>query len=135
MGRYTYALTIVLLIAVVPLFAHHGTPTSYDNTKLITSKATVTGFEFTNPHVRIFFDTQDEKGSVRHWSGEMANPAQYMRAGWGKKRSEEELKPGTPITISYFLSKAEEHLPPDIGAALIVNIRNAKNERVLLDRR
>ena len=44
----------------------------------------MTGFEFTNPHVRIYSDTQDEKGNVKHWSGEMANPAQYIRAGWGK---------------------------------------------------
>ena len=136
MGRLTVCvLTIALLMAALPLSAHHGTPISYDNSTLITSKATVTGFEFTNPHVRIFFDTKDDKGNTRHWSGEMANPAQYMRAGWGKKRSEEELKTGTPITISYYLSKVEEHLPPDVGAALIVRIRNSKDERILLDRR
>ena len=128
-------LTIVLVMVATPVFAHHGTPISYDNATLITSKATVTAFEYKNPHVRIFFDTKDEKGHVRHWSGEMANPAQYVRAGWGKKRTEEELKPGVVLTISYFLSKAQENLPPDVGAALIVKIRNAKDEQVLLDRR
>ena len=132
--RTKWILAIILLMAAVPVLAHHGTPISYNNSTLITSKAVVTGFEFTNPHVRIFFDTTDDKGNTRHWSGEMANPAQYMRAGWGKKRSEQELKPGTPITISYYLSKVEEHLPPDIGAALIVRIRNSKDERILLDR-
>ena len=50
------------------------------------------------------------------------------------RRSEQALKPGTEITISYYLSKVEEHLPQDIGAALIVRIRDAKNEQVLLDR-
>jgi Family of unknown function (DUF6152) len=126
---------LLIFFAVVPVFAHHGTGISYDNSTLITSKALVTAFEFTNPHVRIFFDTTDDKGNIRHWSGEMANPAQYIRAGWGKKRSLDALKPGTPITISYWLSKAEEHLPADIGAALVVRIRDAKDERVLLDRR
>ena len=128
-------ITILIILAAMPVFAHHGTGISYDNSTLITSKATVTAFEFTNPHVRIFFDTTNEKGNVKHWSGEMANPSQYMRAGWGKKRSSDELKPGTPITISYWLSKAEENLPAEIGAALVVRIRNAKDERVLLDRR
>jgi hypothetical protein len=133
MSRLT-VITLTFLTLVMPVFAHHGTPNSYDNSKLITNHATVTGFEFTNPHVRIFFDTKDEKGNVRHWSGEMANPAQYIRGGWGKKRSDQALKPGTEITISYYLSKVEEHLPQDIGAALIVRIRDAKNEQVLLDR-
>ena len=128
-------ITILIILAAMPVFAHHGTGISYDNSTLITSKATVSAFEFTNPHVRIFFDTTDSKGNVKHWSGEMANPSQYMRAGWGKKRSSDELKPGTPITISYWLSKAEENLPAEIGAALVVRIRNAKDERVLLDRR
>jgi hypothetical protein len=133
MGRLT-VLTITLVMIVTTAFAHHGTPTSYDQSKLVTNHATVTGFVFTNPHVQIFFDTKDEKGNVRHWSGEMANPSQYIRAGWGKKRSEQALKPGSEITISYYLSRVEEHLPKDIGAALIVRIRDEKDERVLLDR-
>ncbi len=131
----TYALTIVFLMVAMPLFAHHGTPISYENSTLITTKATVTGFEYKNPHVRLFFDTTDESGHVKHWSGELANPAQYVRAGWTKKRTEEELKPGAVLTISYFISKAQENLPADIGAALIAKMRNAKNEQVLLDRR
>ena len=126
---------LLIFFAAAPVFAHHGTGISYDNSTLITSKALVTAFEFTNPHVRIFFDTTDDKGHIRHWSGEMANPAKYIRAGWGKKRSLDALKPGTAITISYWLSKAEENLPADIGAALVVRIRDAKDERVLLDRR
>jgi hypothetical protein len=128
-------MVLFAVVMAVPLLAHHGTPINYDNSALITSKATVTAFEYKNPHVRLFFDTSDEKGHVRHWSGELANPAQYERAGWSKKRSQEELKPGTVLTISYWLSKAQEQLPADVGAALIVRIRNAKDERVLLDRR
>ena len=136
MGRLTAStLPIVLLMAAMPLFAHHGTPISYESSTLITSKGTVTEFEYKNPHVRIFFDTKDDQGHVTHWSGEMANPAQYARAGWGKKRTEDELKPGTVITISYWISKAEEKLPPNVGAALIVRIRNSSGEQVLLDRR
>jgi hypothetical protein len=125
---------VVLLALAAPLFAHHGTPINYANDTLFTSQATVTAFEYKNPHVRLFFDTKDEHGNVKHWSGELANPAQYARAGWDKKRSVEAFKPGTVLTVSYYISKAEENLPPDVGAALIAKIRDTNNERVLLDR-
>jgi uncharacterized protein DUF6152 len=134
MNRLLGFAVIVLLSCVVPLVAHHGTPVSYDNSKLITSKATVTGFVFKNPHVALFFDTTDEHNNVRHWSGEMANPATFIRVGWNKKRSEDALKAGTQITISYYLSLLDEHLPPDVGAALVVRIRDSNNQPVLLDR-
>jgi hypothetical protein len=130
-----FALAIAVLSAT-PVFAHHGTGISYDNSQLFTSKAVVTEFDFKNPHVRIFFDTKDDKtGKITHWSGEMAAPSIYLRDGWTKAQAVEELKPGNVLTISYWLSKAEEQLPPGVGAALIVRIRNAKGERVLLDRR
>ena len=129
-----FAFVIAVLIAS-PLAAHHGTPINYTNGDLTTVKATVTGFDFKNPHVALFFDTTDKGGKVTHWSGEMASPSVYLRDGWTKKRSEGALKPGTMITISYLQSKAQESLPPGIGAALVVRIRDEKNERVLLDRR
>lgn len=133
-NRSVAALLAVLTMVAVPLFAHHGTGISYDTSKAITTKATVTDFSFTNPHVRIFFDTTDEKGSVTHWSGEMANPAQFLRAGWTKRRCEKELQPGTPVTVTYQVSKAQERLPSGVGAALVVKILNPKGEQVGLDR-
>jgi len=135
---FALALSVLSIAAfhAAPVLAHHGTGISYDNSELFTSKAVVTGFEFRNPHVRIFFDTTDEKtGNVTHWSGEMAAPSIYLRDGWTKAQALRELMPGTTLTISYWLSKAQEKLPPGVGAALIVRIRNAKGERVLLDRR
>src|SRR5439155_4267473 len=129
MGRPA-AFSLPLLIALLSVgtaLAHHGTGISYDNSQLFTSKALVTEFEFRNPHVRIFFDTTDEKtGKVTHWSGEMAAPSIYLRDGWTKAQAVDELKPGNVVTISYWLSKAEEKLPPGVGAALVVRIRNAK---------
>ena len=127
---------IVSMLGAAPVLAHHGTGISYDNSQLITSSAVVTEFEFKNPHVRIFFDTKDDKsGKVTHWSGEMAAPSIYLRDGWTKAQAVDQLRPGTVLTISYWLSKAQEQLPPGVGAALIVKLRNGKGERILLDRR
>ena len=135
MRRLTAFASMIVVLVATPVLAHHGTGISYDSSQLFTSKATVTAFEFKNPHVAVFFDTTDEHGKVTHWSGEMAAPSVYLRDGWTKKRAVDELMAGTVITISYWLSKAEEKLPPGVGAALVVRIRNAKGERVLLDRR
>ena len=130
-----FILAIVIAALLVPVFAHHGTPINYNNSEMITSKATVTAFEFKNPHVALFFETTGKDGKVTKWSGEMASPSVYLRDGWSRKKSEDALKPGTMITVSYFVSKLQENLPPGIGAALVARIRNEKDERILLDRR
>ena len=91
----------------IPVAAHHGTAVSYDQTKAFSVKATVTDFKYANPHPSIYFDVKDEKGNVVHWSGEIApNAAQLQQEGWGKKRSEAALAPGTEITITIAPSRA-----------------------------
>ena len=91
----------------IPLAAHHGTAVSYDQVKAFSVKATVTDFKYANPHPSIYFDVKDEKGNVVHWSGEIApNAAQLQQEGWGKKRSEAALTPGTEVTITLAPSRA-----------------------------
>ena len=77
-----------------PLFAHHGS-SAYDATKTITLKATITQFEFVNPHAQLYFDANDGKGNVVHWIAETTNPAMLERLGWSK----DSLKPGDKVTI------------------------------------
>ena len=101
------AAAVALLTISIPMLAHHGTNISYDRTKMWTKKAVVTEFRYANPHPQLFFDVADEKGNVEHWGAELLpNPAQLIKNGWGKKRSEEALWPGTRITVSIAPSKA-----------------------------
>jgi hypothetical protein len=87
--------------------AHHGTGISYDQSKTIPIKGTVTEFHYANPHPQLFWDAKDDKGNIQHWSGEIAsNPSSLVRVGWGRKRAEEALKPGTVINIMISPSKA-----------------------------
>src|SRR5581483_5676501 len=60
--RNICAAALMIGVFLVPAFSHHGTPINYENDKLFTAKATVTAFEYKNPHVRLFFDTTDEHG-------------------------------------------------------------------------
>jgi Family of unknown function (DUF6152) len=95
------AIMIAALIVSAPVLAHHG-ETNYDTDKLVTVKATVTNFEFINPHVQIFMDAKNEKGEIEKWICEARSPAMLVRNGdWDKNT----LKPGDTITATGFQSK------------------------------
>ena len=90
-----------VVMAAVPLVAHHGTA-AYDTTTTVTVSGTVTEFRFTNPHVLVFWDVKDAEGNIRRWSGERSGPNSMARnAGWTRNT----LKPGDQVTISGRQSK------------------------------
>ena len=102
------AACIIAGILLVPglVFAHHGTGISYDLTKLVTVKGTITNFAFHNPHSQLYWDTKDENGNIVHWSAEMNAPGVLERAGYSRKQLFELLKPGTEVTVTGFQSKS-----------------------------
>lgn len=89
-----------LLGSGLQLFAHHGTA-SYDTSKTVTVKGSVTEFQFVNPHVLVFLDANDDKGAVK-WQGELTSPNHLERVGWTKSS----LKPGDKITLSGYPAKS-----------------------------
>jgi hypothetical protein len=97
MKRKTVMLSVLvanLLMVCRPMFAHHGN-SAYDMSKTIPLKATITKFEYSNPHVQIYFDAADGDGNVVHWVAETHNPAMLSRVGW----SRDALKPGDQVTL------------------------------------
>src|SRR6202040_3541381 len=95
------AILFAALIVSAPVLAHHG-ETNYDTDKLVTVKATVTTFEFINPHVQIFLDAKNDKGEIEKWTCEARSPAMLVRnGGWNKTT----LKPGDVITAIGFRAK------------------------------
>ncbi len=95
-----FPISAALLVASVSAFAHHGTFVSYDTTKTFTTKVTVAEFRYTNPHIQLHFDVKDDKGNVTRWAAEGPDPAVLVQAGWGRKKTEAALQPGTEITIT-----------------------------------
>ncbi len=87
-------LSVAILTICAPLFAHHGNA-AYEMSKTITFKATITRYDYTNPHTTIYFDVTDDKGSVEHWVAETTNPAMLNRVGW----SRDSLKAGDQVTL------------------------------------
>ena len=110
--------TLILGTAVVcaPVFAHHGSRISYDLTKPMTMKGTVSSFGWQNPHVFLGFDVKDDSGTVTNWGAEMAeNPHELAMKGWDK----DTLKPGDQITVTVFPSKAGA--PRGFLSKLVIN--------------
>jgi len=89
-----------ILLAVVPLRAHHGNA-AYDDKNPITIKGTVKEFEWTNPHAQIYLDVKDAKGNVVHWSVETYSPGKLVRAGWSK----DIVKAGDQVSINLIPAK------------------------------
>ena len=120
------AVPIGLLLISIPMLAHHGTGISYDASKPLELKGTVTEFHYANPHPSLFIDVKDAKGAVQNWGFEIApNIAQLIKVGWSKKRSEAALAPGTPVTISYSPSRAGGTV------GLLRTVKNAKGEELI----
>ena len=103
-GRLGVAVCVaaILVIACSPIFAHHGTA-AYDTTNMVT--ATMTDFQFINPHVQLYFDVKNDKGEIEHWQGELTAPNKLARAGWTKHT----LNPGDRVTITGYALKAGKH--------------------------
>ena len=89
-----FLLVLGLVSAVAPVYAHHGAA-SYDNTKSVTIKGTITDFLFTNPHAQIYFDAKDDSGTVQHWALELGSPSWLVRKNWTRHS----LKAGDEATF------------------------------------
>ena len=94
--KLVFVVASVLLVSA-PVFAHHGR-VGYDNKKVLTLKAKVTEFDWTNSTCAdSVHDAPDEKGALQHWDVEGTNPFGASRAGWTKNS----FKPGDQITITF----------------------------------
>jgi hypothetical protein len=86
----------MFIVAVsVPAFAHHGNA-SFDTSKEVTLKGTVTEYIWANPHCFLKFDAKDDTGTVRNWAVEVSNPTDMTKRGWSRSS----FKIGDPVTVS-----------------------------------
>ena len=98
------ALAFSFLLASIPLWAHHGA-SEYDMTKIVTLRATVTEFQYVNPHTLVAFSVKDDSGKALDWQGELPSPNLLSRRGWSRST----LKPGDQVTIIGAPAKNGEH--------------------------
>jgi hypothetical protein len=84
-----------VLTVSVSLHAHHGAAT-FDTSKELTLKGTVTEWIWANPHCFLKFDAKDDSGSVRNWAVEVSNPTDMTKRGWARTS----FKAGDEVTVT-----------------------------------
>ena len=93
-GLFLIVIPILFLISI-PLSAHHGAA-SFDTTKEIVLKGTVTEWIWANPHCFLKFEVKDESGATKAWAAEVSNPTDMTRRGWARTS----FKTGEEVTVT-----------------------------------
>jgi hypothetical protein len=89
-----------LVLAAVPVRAHHAFAAEFDQAKPIKVQGSVTRWELTNPHSWIYVDVKDADKTVT-WMIEGASPNNLYRLGLTK----ESLPIGSVITVEGYQAK------------------------------
>ena len=90
---------------VRPVSAHHSFAAEFDASKAVTLVGSVTKVEWANPHIWVYLDVKDDRGTPQAWQCEGGPPNTLTRNGWGPNS----LKVGDQITIDGALAKDGSH--------------------------
>ena len=110
-----------VLLAAIPLLAHHNITGKFDPARTRTLNGVVTRLDWANPHVHILMDVV-EGNTVKNWAVELESTIDLERSGWDLNT----LKPGDAVTIQGMLAR-------DGSAQIWGNsvVLTASNKRVL----
>jgi hypothetical protein len=90
-----------VVLAMVPLAAHHSSVAEYDNTKPVKLTGVVTKVEWTNPHIWFYVDVKDEQGKVSNWGFSGGPPGVLQRRGITKSV----IKIGEVVVVEGFRAR------------------------------
>lgn len=100
------ALQTGLFLANTPGWAHHGTATDFDTTKLLVLQGTATEMEWINPHAWLHLLVKDSDGKVSAWRIEGGSPAEMA----SRKFPKESITAGVEISITAYPAKSGENV-------------------------
>ena len=94
-------LSVGVLLAAMPVIAHHSFAAEFDSAQPITLSGTVTKMEWINPHAWIHLAVKKPDGTVENWEVETGNPSALIRRGFNRNS----LPAGTEIVVQGFRAK------------------------------
>jgi hypothetical protein len=104
MRRLTIAGTALcagVLLAALPISAHHSFSAEFDANKPVRLQGKVTQMEWINPHAWIHIDVTGADGKVTNWMVECGPPGILLRRGFTKKS----LEAGTEVIAQGYQAK------------------------------
>ena len=110
MIRKMLAVAAALLMTTVCV-AHHSSA-MFDKAKVVETVATVTEFQWTNPHIWIEISIESADGASEDWSIEGLGTNTLFRMGWRPNS----FKPGDEIVIRFNPMRDGSHAGGFIGA-------------------
>jgi hypothetical protein len=73
---------ISLLLAAVPVLAHHALAAKFDTRQTIMLKGTVSKITWDNPHVHLYLQATEKGAPQMDWEFEMGSPNLLILNGW-----------------------------------------------------
>lgn len=89
-----FGLMAGLFLMAIPATAHHSRAI-YDLRRVVRLEGVVTRYEWTNPHVYLYVETQDDSGDAVEWAMESNVTNIMRRRGWSK----DTFAPGDRVTV------------------------------------
>jgi hypothetical protein len=74
-------MSLAVVIAAAPAWAHHSFAAQFDDKAPVTIKGTLSKMEWLNPHTWIHVDVKEADGKVVTWAIEGATPNSLLRRG------------------------------------------------------
>ena len=78
------AACMVLLLAALPVLAHHSFDKDFNGDKTALVQGKITQVVWKNPHVDVYIDARDPDGTTATWMVEMGSQSDLKATGWKK---------------------------------------------------
>jgi hypothetical protein len=98
-------LTVSMLVASIPVLAHHSFQAEYDQSKPLTLVGHLTNVVLENPHGWIYLDARNEQGKIVNWALETPGPRVVNQNGFNRTIYQTIMDSGEEVTVTAYAAK------------------------------